>query len=653
MYQAARRALSSSDRKVALDAFRAIAKDPLHSPLSKLLATVPSGIAQLNVARSSVSEVIQGRAATLVDDANARERDYAALTGAAVLLAIALLWLTNRWITRPLRALADEAGAVASVRLPAAVRQILETPLADEVVRPEIAPVHVRAGGEVREVEAALNRVQDRAIELALEQAALRRNVSEVYVNLGRRNQNLLARQLEFITQLERDESDPETLENLFRLDHLATRMRRNAESLLVLAGHAAPRTWSAPVEIGDVVRGALGEIEGYRRIRLRHLDDAQVDGAAAADLSHVLAELAENAVTFSPPDVDVEIYGRRDDFGYVLTVVDCGIGMGTEETGRANRLFASVDTVDVAPSRYLGHYVVAQLAARYGLGVHLAASPAGGITATVAVPMSLLGGAAAPEAEPVRDVDDVDDVDEPVVAALPRRGAPPEPDSDAVFAVLAEPETSEVVPEPPSVALEPELVPEPPQPSEELPPALSPRHRLGVGSFADLRATPGPEIAPPPREPTPDPVEQHHATFAAVADAVDVTLGRTPFEPSAPDYSGDLLPQKLPKRGRRASRLATPWTRERPVRDDGEPPVTSSADERVAMSGAPGALRFGPPLDAPEDPGANETTRVDASEPASAIGSTDDRFAFFAAFRAAAERAREEAGIEDSRGGS
>ncbi len=247
--------------------------------------------------------------------------------------------------------------------------------------------MRVHAGGEVHDVEVALNKVQDSAVSSRSSRRRLRRNIADAYVNLGRRNQNLLSRQLEFITQLENDESDPETLEHLFRLDHLATRMRRNAESLLVLAGLAPPRTWSAPVAMGDVVRGALGEVEGYRRVRLRHVDDARVDGAAAADVSHVIAELVENALSFSPPDADVEVYGRRDDHGYVITIVDSGIGMHDEELERANSLISSANALTLAPSRFLGHYVVAQLAARHGLTVHLAASPAGGLTAMVALP--------------------------------------------------------------------------------------------------------------------------------------------------------------------------------------------------------------------------------------------------------------------------
>src|SRR5712691_7504739 len=379
------------------------------------------------------------------------------------MLAIALLWLTNRWITRPLRALADQAVAMAGQRLPAAVKEILESPVNEAVARPEVEPVRVRAGGEVHEVAVALNMVQDSAVSLAVEQATLRQNIADAYVNLGRRNQNLLSRQLEFITQLENDESDPETLEHLFRLDHLATRMRRNAESLLVLAGLAPPRTWSAPVAIGDVVRGALGEVEGYRRVRLRHVDDARVDGAAAADVSHVIAELVENALSFSPPDADVEVYGRRDGHGYVVTIIDSGIGMNEEELERANALISSANALTLAPSRFLGHYVVAQLAARHGLTVHLVASPAGGLTATIALPAVLLGlenapfiersGATAPgapsTAEPERPVVGLPrrETATDVPAPSPRRG------SGAPIAFRA-------TPAPPP--LPPELTPEP-----------------------------------------------------------------------------------------------------------------------------------------------------------------------------------------------
>src|SRR5262249_28973447 len=283
----------------------------------------------------------------------------------SMLLAIALLWLTNRWITRPLRALAEQAAAMAGTTLPEAVNEILSTPPGVAVQKPDVPPVRAGAGGEVYDVEVALNRVQDSALELAAEQARLRGNVADAFVTLGRRNQNLLSRQLEFITQLENDESDPATLEDLFRLDHLATRMRRNAESLLVLAGHEPPRTWSAPVDIADVVRAGPGEVGGYHGVQRPHLDDAGVDGAAAVDVSHVVAELVENALTFSPPDTDVDVYGRLDDYGYLLTIVDHGIGISAEDLEQANALISSADSRTFAPSRFIGHYVVAHLPGR------------------------------------------------------------------------------------------------------------------------------------------------------------------------------------------------------------------------------------------------------------------------------------------------
>ena len=178
---------------------------------------------------------------------------------------------------------------------------------------PTVDPVVVNTRDEVADVADALNTVQDTALDLAVEQAVLRRNIADTFVNLGRRNQNLLGRQLDFITELETNETDPDTLANLFRLDHLATRMRRNAESLLVLAGIEPPRKWAAPVRLTDVIRAALGEVEDYQRVTVRGVEPATILGSAAADLAHLLAELIENALVFSPPDQTVDIRGRTN----------------------------------------------------------------------------------------------------------------------------------------------------------------------------------------------------------------------------------------------------------------------------------------------------------------------------------------------------
>ena len=220
---------------------------------------------------------------------------------------------------------------MAERRLPDAVIDILETPLGDDVAIPTVDPVAVHTRDEVADVSDALNTVQDTALDLAVEQAVLRRNIADSFVNLGRRNQNLLGRQLDFITELETNETDPDTLANLFRLDHLATRMRRNAESLLVLAGIEPPRKWAAPVRLTDVIRAALGEVEDYQRVTVRGVEPATIIGSAAADLAHLLAELIENALVFSPPDQTVDIRGRnraRPPHGYTLAIIDSGLGM-------------------------------------------------------------------------------------------------------------------------------------------------------------------------------------------------------------------------------------------------------------------------------------------------------------------------------------
>ena len=204
-------------------------------------------------------------------------------------------------------------------------------------------PSAVKTRDEVGDVAEALNTVQETALELAVEQAVLRRNIADSFVNLGRRNQNLLGRQLDFITELESNETDPDTLASLFRLDHLATRMRRNAESLLVLAGIDPPRRWSAPVRLNDVIRAALGEVEDYQRVSVAGVEPATVVGSAAADLAHLIAEFVENALTFSPPDQNVEIRGRHIDAGYTLAIIDNGFGMAPDDIERANRRLAGV----------------------------------------------------------------------------------------------------------------------------------------------------------------------------------------------------------------------------------------------------------------------------------------------------------------------
>jgi signal transduction histidine kinase len=376
-----------------------------------------SGIAAFTTLTNEASTQLEADAVALrqaaeSEQSDAESREQLVLTIAAAVIAIAagITLLASRSITKPLHRLTTEAEDMAGNRLPETVRAILETPLGEDVHLPELAEVPASGGFEIAEVAKALNTVQASAAALAVEQAVLRRNISDSFVNLGRRNQNLLSRQLDSITEMERQESDPEELQKLFTLDHLATRMRRNAESLLLLAGLEPHRQWSAPVALIDVLRGALGEVEDYDRVNITRLDEVTIGGTAAADLTHLVAELLENALNFSPPGRDVEVVGAaRANGGYTLAIVDSGVGMEAEDMAQANVRLAGAESFTVAPSRYLGHYVVGIQAARLGVVVQLQETTGGGVTARIDIDAVLAEepAAAVPEAatEPAPDL--------------------------------------------------------------------------------------------------------------------------------------------------------------------------------------------------------------------------------------------------------
>jgi signal transduction histidine kinase len=359
--------------------------------------------------RDHVAAALQHRAVQLNGSAVSRQERLELLVVLTFGAALVLMIIVSLSITRPLRSLTRQAKEMASRLLPDAVRRVLETPMGEDVVVPQLAPVRVTTRDEVGDVADALSTVQDSALSLAVEQAVLRRNIADSFVNLGRRNQNLLGRQLDLITALETNETDPDALANLFRLDHLATRMRRNAESLLVLAGLGPPRNWAPTVRLADVIRAALGEVEDFQRVSVRGVEPVTILGSSAAALAHLLAELIENALAFSPTDQVVEIHGvrhtRRSDRprGYTLAVVDYGRGMPAAELATANRRLAGDESFTIAPSKYLGHFVTGNLAARYGITVRLHNSLGGGTTATVELPPNLLTvpGAAVPAAPP------------------------------------------------------------------------------------------------------------------------------------------------------------------------------------------------------------------------------------------------------------
>jgi signal transduction histidine kinase len=234
------------------------------------------------------------------------------------------------------------------------------------------------------------------ASELATVHATVeqRESVSELFVNLARRNQSLLDRQLDLISELEQRERDADVLADLFQLDHLATRIRRNAESLLVLSGDEPQRRWGRPVPLSEVVRAAAAEVEDYRRVEVMVNEHLEVAGRAVADFAHLLAELIENATTFSPPSSEVRIRSHLaagEYANFVLSIEDVGIGMSDRDIAEANLKLADPPDVDLRRSAMLGFHVVGRLAKRYGLQVTLAHTPGGGLTALVLMPPDMV----------------------------------------------------------------------------------------------------------------------------------------------------------------------------------------------------------------------------------------------------------------------
>lgn len=323
-----------------------------------------------------------------------RAADLFIIAAALAILAAALAAVyLGRRITKPLNHLAGAADRLATNEMPRLVES-LRNPTEDELgYQFGMEEIRVDSKDEIGRLASAFNDVQRVANEVAAEQAALlRKGIGDMFVNLARRNQALLDRQIEFIDELERGEEDPDQLDNLYRLDHLATRMRRNAESLLVLAGAEPPRRRGRPAPLANVVRAALAEVEDFGRIDLLSFDEVLIASNAAADLAHLLSELMENAANFSPPETKVEVVGHRTKAdGYVISVTDHGIGMSAEQVAEANESLAKPPVVGLALSRSLGFIVVGRLAARHGISVRMMPSPSGGVTAVVSIPPSLV----------------------------------------------------------------------------------------------------------------------------------------------------------------------------------------------------------------------------------------------------------------------
>ncbi|MEU8142922.1 nitrate- and nitrite sensing domain-containing protein [Nonomuraea sp. NPDC048901] len=337
-----------------------------------------------------VSDSILLRSRTL----QGQEQQGAMIIAIAIAILLILVLVITSFMARslsgPLRRLRREALFIASRRLPETVQQLRESEASGPV---EVEPIGVMSEDEIGEVARAFDEVHREAVRLAGEESRLRSNVNAMFVNLSRRSQTLVERQITLIDGLEQGEQDESRLANLFKLDHLATRMRRNSENLLVLAGQDPPRRWSQPVKLVDVARASLSEVENYERVVLQVPDGVAVAGQAVNDVIHLLAELVENALSFSPRETRVTVSGSRiDGGGVMLSITDSGIGMTQDELAQANDRLTDAPIVDVSVSRRMGLFVVARLAHRHGVRVQLRPHGSGGLTAMVLVPESLLG---------------------------------------------------------------------------------------------------------------------------------------------------------------------------------------------------------------------------------------------------------------------
>ncbi|MFI8517917.1 nitrate- and nitrite sensing domain-containing protein [Streptomyces sp. NPDC085481] len=306
----------------------------------------------------------------------------------ALLVSVVVSVRIGRELVRDLRRLRKEAQEVSGVRLPSVMRRLA----AGEHVDVETEVPHLRyEADEVGQVGQALNTLQRAAVEAAVKQADMRRGVAEVFVNLARRNQVLLHRQLTLLDTMERRTEDTDELADLFRLDHLTTRMRRHAEGLVILSGAAASRQWRKPVQLMDVVRAAVAEVEDYERIEVRRLPRLGVGGPAVADLTHLIAELLENATVFSPPHTAVQVLGERVANGFTLEIHDRGLGINPDALLDANLRLAETPDFELSDTDRLGLFVVSRLAQRQNVRVSLQPSPYGGTTAVVFIPAALL----------------------------------------------------------------------------------------------------------------------------------------------------------------------------------------------------------------------------------------------------------------------
>ncbi|MEV4205616.1 nitrate- and nitrite sensing domain-containing protein [Nocardia salmonicida] len=403
---------------------------------------------------------------TLAKDSSQRAEATAAAAGGgvialSVLAFLVALVLANR-IIRRLRRLRTATLQLADEKLPATMRVLRD---GGEVEASDTSPTLDFGHDEIGQVAKAFEHAAAAAIGAAVDEARTREGVRAVFLNIAHRSQIVVHRQLEILDEAERRQEDPALLETLFRLDHLATRERRNAENLIILGGGRPGRQWRQPVPVMDVVRSAIGETLDYARVRVTKLPDVNVVGTVVADLVHLLAELVDNATAFSPPQSRVEAGGNVVGKGVVVEITDQGMGMSADDLVRYNTMLADPPDFGVgtlSSDSRLGLFVVARLALAHGVSVRLSESDYGGIRAIVLIPQQLLAGEADSAGTP------------PTTTGPLRRGLPAPQESSGPVAAL------EAAPAPVATLVADPPTPRPMAPAPEAPPVQNPRYDTG-----------------------------------------------------------------------------------------------------------------------------------------------------------------------------
>ncbi|MFD3540431.1 nitrate- and nitrite sensing domain-containing protein [Streptomyces sp. NPDC058662] len=535
---------------------------------------------------ASMREIDAAAHAAVTDGADPFAEGALTAAGAAVLLGLAAVAASlvisvriGRVLVVELVSLRNSALEIAHRKLPHAMDRLRAGQDIDVVAETPPGPA---PDDEIAQVGEALATVHRAALSAAVERAELASGVSGVFVNLARRSQVLVHKQLTLLDSMERRADDPNELGDLFRLDHLTTRMRRHAESLIILSGAAPGRAWRMPIPLTNVVRAAVSEIEDYPRVEVRQLAEAAVVGGAVADLTHLLAELIENATQFSPPHTKVRVSGEPVGAGYVLEVEDRGLGMGRDSLNDANRRIEQSEALDLFDSDRLGLFVVSRLSARHGVKVHLRTSPYGGTTAVVLLPNSLLQGA--------------------ITAGTPAPAAVPHPGAAAAAAshpgAAAAPDASAL---PASAAAQTRARPRAFADTEP-PPAMTvvrqDAHPAAVREEA--RGIPAQERGGPPREPGTAPVAalRPRGPAGAPIRTQPASTGASPVSSaaappllaSAPPAAPAASVTELPRRTRQASLV--PQLREAPApeapaadRSAEDPPGRSPEQARDRMA--------------------------------------------------------------------